>query len=78
MDDAIVVLTGNPDSPRIAAHLAVLNEGAAGVRLDVDFHLLAAERTGHRELVAHSAQYYSGRKTARGRRLGSALFADGL
>jgi len=78
MNNSIVASARHLNAPWIAAHLAVLNEGAAGVRLDVDFHLLAAERTGHRELVAHSAQYYSGRKTARGRRLGSALFADGL
>lgn len=55
MDDAIVVLTGDADSPGIAAHLAVLNEGATGVGFDVDFQLLAAERTCNGELVAHSA-----------------------
>ena len=53
VDDAILVSTGHVDAPWIAAHLAVLNEAAMDVRLDVDFHLLAAERTADQELVWH-------------------------
>ena len=42
IDDPIVVLTRNGDSPRIAAHLAILNERAAHVALHVDLDRLAA------------------------------------
>jgi len=53
MDDAIFVSTGHADAPWIAADLAVLHEAAMDIRLDVDFHLLAAERTRDQELVWH-------------------------
>ena len=55
MNDPIVASIGYPDAPGIAAHLAVLNEAAVDVRLDVDFHALAAKRTRDQELVGHSA-----------------------
>ena len=54
MNNAIVASIGHHDAPRIAAHLAVLNEAAADVRLDVDFDVLAAKRTRDEELVWHS------------------------
>jgi len=53
VDNPIVVSTRHVDAPWIAANLAVLNEAAADVRLDVDFQLLAAKRTGDQELVWH-------------------------
>lgn len=58
MDNAIVVSARHMDPPGIAAHLAVLNETAIDVRLDVDFHSLAAERTSDHELVCHLRQSY--------------------
>jgi len=53
MNDPILASIGYQDAPGIAAHLAVLNEAAVDVRLDVDFHLLAAKRTRDQELVGH-------------------------
>ena len=51
MDSAIFVSTRHVDPPRIAADLAVLNEAAVDVRLDVDLQLLAAKRTRDPKLV---------------------------
>ena len=51
MDSPICVPTGDVDAPWIAADLAVLNEAAVDVRLDVDLQLFAAKWTGNRELV---------------------------
>ena len=53
MDNPIVVSTRHADAPWIAADLAVLNEAAMDVRLDVDFDLLAAKRTGDQEFIWH-------------------------
>ena len=53
MCDPIVVSTGHVDSPWVTADLAVLNEAAVDVRLDVDLQLLAAERTRDQKLVWH-------------------------
>ena len=53
MDNPIVASTGHVDAPWIAAHLAVLNEAAADVGLDVNFQALAAKRTRDQELVRH-------------------------
>ena len=53
MCDSIVVPTGHGDAPWVAADLAVLNEAASDVRLDVDLQLLAAERTRDQKLVWH-------------------------
>jgi hypothetical protein len=58
VDNPIVVSTRHADAPWIAADLAVLNEAAMDVRLDVDFHLLAAKRTGDQELIGHLRQSY--------------------
>jgi len=58
MDRPIVVSAGDADAPWIAADLAVLNEAAMDVRLDVDFHLLAAKRTRDQELVRHVPESY--------------------
>jgi hypothetical protein len=49
----IVASTRHVDAPWIAAHLAVLNEAAVDVRLDVNFQALAAKRTGDQKLVWH-------------------------
>jgi len=51
MDSPIFVSTGHVDAPWIATDLAVLNEAAADVRLDVDLQLLAAKRTRDQKLV---------------------------
>ena len=48
MDNPIVVSARHLDAPWIAANLAVLNEAAGDVRLDVDFRVLAAKRTRDR------------------------------
>ena len=58
MDNQIVASTRHLNAPRIAANLAVLNEGAVPVTLDVDFQLLAAKRTRDRELVWHCRRSY--------------------
>jgi len=42
------------DTPWVAAHLAILDEGARDIGLDVDLALLAAVRTRHPELVVHA------------------------
>jgi hypothetical protein len=51
LDVAVVAGPAHADTPGVAAHLAVLDERAADVRLEVDFDLLAAVRTGDEELV---------------------------
>ena len=51
MDSPIFVSTRHVDAPWIAADLAVLNEAAVDVGLDVDLQLLAAKRTRDQELV---------------------------
>jgi hypothetical protein len=58
MDYSVITATGHLDAPWIAAHLAVLDEAALDVWLDVDFQLLAAERTLDQELVWHYRQSY--------------------
>lgn len=58
MNNPIVVSTRDANPPWIATDLAVLNEAAMDVRLDVDFHLLAAKRTRDQELVWHVPQSY--------------------
>jgi len=58
MDNPIFVSTRHVDAPWIAANLAVLNEAAVHVRLDVDFQLLAAKRARDQELVWHFRQSY--------------------
>jgi hypothetical protein len=58
MDNPIVASTRHLDAPWIAANLAVLNEAAVDVRVDVDFQVLAAKRTRDQELVWHSRQSY--------------------
>ena len=51
MDNSILTSIGHLDAPWIAANLAILNEAAVNVRLDKNFRLLAAKRTGDQELV---------------------------
>jgi hypothetical protein len=58
MDNPIVASTRHLDVPWIAANLAVLNEAAVDVRLDVDFQKLAAKRTRDQKLVWHYRQSY--------------------
>ena len=53
MDRPLLVAASDVDAPRIAADFAILDEAALHVRLDVDFHLLAAEWTCDQELVGH-------------------------
>src|SRR5262245_61261423 len=53
MCNPIVVSTGHVDAPWITADLAILNEAAVDVGLDVDLQLLAAERTRDQKLVWH-------------------------
>ena len=53
MNSPILVSAGHVDAPWIAADLAVLDETAADVRLDVDLQLFATKRTCHQELVCH-------------------------
>jgi|SRR5512145_2614311 hypothetical protein len=73
MDNPIVASTRHLDAPWIAANLAVLNEAAVDVRLDVDFQVLAAKRTRDQELVWHCRQSYRNA----GQELPSAIFAVG-
>jgi hypothetical protein len=58
VDNPIVVSTRHANAPWIAADLAVLNEAAMDVRLDVDLHLLTTKRTRDQELVWHFRQSY--------------------
>jgi hypothetical protein len=51
VDSPIFGSTRHADAPWIAADLAVLNEGAVDVGLDVDLQLLAAKRTRDQKLV---------------------------
>jgi hypothetical protein len=51
MDSPLVASTRHDDAPWIAADLAVLNETAVDVGLDVDLQLLAAKRTRDQKLV---------------------------
>ena len=52
-DQTLLAAASDAQTPRIAAHLAVLHEAAARVGLDVDLHFLTAVRTRHDELVIH-------------------------
>src|SRR5262245_56900752 len=53
IDRTVLAAPTDSHTPRIAADLAVLHEGAANVRLDIDLDLLATERTDHREESQH-------------------------
>jgi hypothetical protein len=53
MDNALFASPGHVDAPGIAADLAVLDEAAVDVRLDVDLHMLAAKWTRDQKLVGH-------------------------
>ena len=53
MDNPIVASARHLDAPWIAANLAVLNEAALDVRLDVDLRMLAAKRARHQKLIWH-------------------------
>ena len=52
-DVSLLARPDDPHAPRIAAHLAVLDEGAVDIRLEIDLHFFAAVRTCHIELFAH-------------------------
>jgi hypothetical protein len=58
MDNPIVASARHLDAPWITANLAVLNEAAVDVGLDVDFQVLAAKRTRDPELVWHCRPSY--------------------
>jgi hypothetical protein len=51
VDNPLFASTRHVDAPWVAANLAVLNEAAGDVKLDVDLRLLAAKRTRDQELV---------------------------
>ena len=53
MCDPVVLSTGHGDAPWVTTDLAVLNEAAVDVRLDVDLQLLAAKRTRDQKVVWH-------------------------
>ncbi len=53
LDVSVVAAPGDAHAPRIAADLAILDEAALDVGLDIDFHGLAAVRTGYEMLVIH-------------------------
>jgi hypothetical protein len=53
MDLAVTTTARHPDSPRVAAHFAILNKAADDIGLDVDFDLLAAVGTRHDKSVVH-------------------------
>jgi hypothetical protein len=44
----------NPNAPRIAAHLAILNKSPLHIGFDVDLDVLPAVWTCHNELVIHA------------------------
>lgn len=58
MDNPIFVSTRHVDAPRIAADLAVLNEAAVDIGLDVDLQPLAAKRTRDHKVVWHLQRSY--------------------
>src|ERR1043166_4367408 len=66
-DVALVLVSCHLHAPRVAAHLAVLDEGALHVRLDVDRHVFAAVRTVDDELIVHGADHARGRRVERRR-----------
>ena len=51
---AIVARAVHADAPWIAADLAILDEAALHVGLEIDFDLLAAVRTGDKKLIVHN------------------------
>lgn len=55
VDIPITTLTRDADTPRIAAHFAVLDKTARNAGL-LDLAVLAAVRAGHNELVVHTRQ----------------------
>jgi len=59
VDEPILISARHMDAPWIAAHLAVLNEAAMDVRLDVDLYLLATKRTGDQELIWHARPFWA-------------------
>src|SRR5262249_36210824 len=65
VDGSVVALSCHEDPPGVAADLAVLNEAAADVGLEIDLDLLAAVRAGDDELV-HEGKQRSG--STRGQR----------
>jgi hypothetical protein len=54
IDMAIGAPARHAHPPGIAANFAVLDEAALDVRLEIDFHLLAAVGTHHEEQVFHA------------------------
>src|ERR671912_1913671 len=63
MDLVFAMAARNPDSPRVAAHFAILNKAADDIGLDVNFDILAAVGTHHNETVVHTSVRY--RRNAR-------------
>jgi hypothetical protein len=50
---AITIVARDANTPRIAAHFAVLNEATCDIRFNVDLDIFAAIRTCHDKLVVH-------------------------
>lgn len=59
--DSLISPPGHVNPPRIAAHLAVLNERAADIRLDVDLDGFAAVGALHQKLVCRHL-WHTGQK----------------
>ena len=49
----MLAIMRDPHPPGAAADLAVLNETAREIRLDIDLHVLPAIGTGYEKLVFH-------------------------
>ena len=56
----LAVLVHDLQTPRVAADLAVLNDGSAHVWLDIDLDRLAAVRTHHQKLGFHVSASVNG------------------
>jgi hypothetical protein len=57
---ALSVLPPDLDSPRVAADLAVLDQGALNIGLEVDVPVLAAVRALNGEFIIHEVGCYAG------------------
>jgi len=53
IDETFLTSSHDEETPRIAAHLAVLNEAAANIGLDIDLDLLTRTRALDQKVVSH-------------------------
>src|SRR5678816_3803471 len=56
----VVAVSRDPNHPRIAADLAVLDECATDVRLQIDLHFLATIRALDEEMIGHAGAGQTG------------------